>query len=324
MNTLHKFAVLTLSAVLTVCLLAGCGASASSTASSAASSVASSVTASEAASSAASKAQATVEFTVTAADGSVSSVLLNVTDGEKLSTALAEAGIISQEEAEAGFVTTVNGETADYDKDQAWWCLTDAAGEMTTVGVADIELHDGDSYALPTPRGKKPVALHTRVLRLVLSGLMGALLVVSKQAMSGLPNLEPVSLLIILFALELPRETPGAITVFILLQGVLYGFGLWWVMYLYVWYLLALLAWLLRRMDNAFFWAVFSGLYGLCFGGLCAAVYLFAKTPAFALSWWLSGLSYDALHGVGNFVLMLLLYRPLCRALQMAKKQLRV
>ena len=63
------------------------------------------------------------------------------------------------------------------------------------------------------------MALHTRVLRLVLSGLMGALLVVSKQAMSGLPNLEPVSLLIILFALELPRETPGAITVFILLQA---------------------------------------------------------------------------------------------------------
>ena len=147
MNTLHKFAALTLSAVLSVCLLAGCGASASSTASSAASdaasSVASSVAASEAASSAASKAQATVEFTVTAADGSVSSVLLNVTDGEKLSNALAEAG----------FVTTVNGETADYDKDQAWWCLTDAAGEMTTVGVADIELHDGDSYAFTYTKG---------------------------------------------------------------------------------------------------------------------------------------------------------------------------
>ena len=84
--------------------------------------------------------------------------------------------------------------------------------------------------------------MHTRVLRLVLSGLMGALLVVSKQAMSGLPNIEPVTLLIILFALELPRETPGAITVFLVLQGVLYGFGLWWAMYLYVWYLLAVLA----------------------------------------------------------------------------------
>ena len=173
---------------------------------------------------------------------------------------------------------------------------------------------------LLSTRSKEPV--HIRVLRLVLNGLMGALLVVSKQAMSGLPNIEPVTLLVILFALELPRETPGAVTVFILLQGVLYGFGLWWAMYLYVWYLLALLAWLLRRMDNALGWAVFSGIYGLCFGGLCAAVYLVAKTQAFALSWGLSGLSYDAMHGVGNFVIMLLLYRPLRRALQTAKRQI--
>ena len=46
------------------------------------------------------------------------------------------------------------------------------------------------------------------------------------------------------------------------------------------------------------------------------------RSPAFALSWWLSGLSYDAMHGVGNFVIMLLLYRPLRRALQMAKRQI--
>ncbi len=155
MDHLHKFTALALSAVLAVCLLAGCGASASSTASSAASSVASSAASSAASSvaSAPADAQATVEFTVTGADGSASSVLLNVADGEKLSTALAEAGIISQEEADAGFVTTVNGETADYNKDQAWWCLTDAAGEMTTVGVADIELHDGDSYAFTYTKG---------------------------------------------------------------------------------------------------------------------------------------------------------------------------
>ena len=30
--------------------------------------------------------------------------------------------------------------------------------------------------------------MHNKVLRLVLSGLMGALLVVSKQAMSGIPS----------------------------------------------------------------------------------------------------------------------------------------
>lgn len=157
MKCMNKFAALALSAVLAASVLAGCGASGASgsAASSATSSVAASSVAasSEAASAAASEAQAAVEFTVTGADGTSSTVTLQVTDGEKLSDALAEAGIISQEEADAGFVTTVNGETADYNADKAWWCLTDGTGEMTTVGVADITLHDGDSYAFTYTKG---------------------------------------------------------------------------------------------------------------------------------------------------------------------------
>lgn len=163
---------------------------------------------------------------------------------------------------------------------------------------------------------------HAAVRRLVLAALMGALLVAGKQAMSGLPNIEPVSFLIVLYTLEFPRETPGAIAVFLVLQGVLYGFGIWWAMYLYVWFILMGVSWLLRRFDHALLWAAVSGLYGLCFGGLCALVYLVARDPAFALAWWLGGLPYDALHGAGNFVLMLLLYRPVRRGLQLAKKQL--
>ena len=146
MKTMHKFLAVVISAALAAGLLAGCGA-ASGTASSAASSeaVSSVAASSEAASSEAAKVKA--EFTVTGADGESQTFTLEVTDGEKLSDALVEAGLISEEEAAAGFVTTVNGEIADWDKDQAWWCLTDATGEMTTVGVADIALHDGDSYA---------------------------------------------------------------------------------------------------------------------------------------------------------------------------------
>ena len=167
MKTMHKFLAVVISAALAAGLLAGCGA-ASSTASSAASSeavssvAASSAASSEAVSSVAASSEASsseaasgqaedakvkAEFTVTGADGESQTFTLEVTDGEKLSDALVEAGLISEEEAAAGFVTTVNGETADWDKDQAWWCLTDATGEMTTVGVADIALHDGDSYA---------------------------------------------------------------------------------------------------------------------------------------------------------------------------------
>ena len=143
------------SLTLAACLLAACGSSASSAAPESASSeaVSSEVVSSEAASSEAvsgaesSEAAAEATFTVVDADGNATEIALSITEGEKLSDALAAAGVISEEEAAAGFVTTVNGITADYNADGAWWCLTDAAGEMTTVGVADIELHNGDSYA---------------------------------------------------------------------------------------------------------------------------------------------------------------------------------
>ena len=148
------------SLTLAACLLAACGSSASSAASESASSeavssevVSSEVVSSEAASSEAvsgeesSEAAAEATFTVVDADGNSTEIALSITEGEKLSDALAAAGVISEEEAAAGFVTTVNGITADYNADGAWWCLTDAAGEMTTVGVADIELHNGDNYA---------------------------------------------------------------------------------------------------------------------------------------------------------------------------------
>ena len=148
------------SLTLAACLLAACGNSASSAASESVSSeaVSSEVVSSEAVSSEAvsseavsgeesSEAAAEATFTIVDADGNSTEIALSITEGEKLSDALVAAGVISKEEAAAGFVTTVNGVTADYDADGAWWCLTDAAGEMTTVGVADIELHNGDSYA---------------------------------------------------------------------------------------------------------------------------------------------------------------------------------
>lgn len=148
MKMMNRVFSLAVTAALAVGLLAGCGASSTASSTVASSEAVSSVAASsEAASAEASEAKVKAQFTVTGADGESQTFDLEVTDGEKLSDALAEAGIISEEEAAAGFVTTVNGETADWDKDSAWWCLTDASGEMTSVGVGDIELHDGDSYA---------------------------------------------------------------------------------------------------------------------------------------------------------------------------------
>ena len=147
--------------------------------------------------------------------------------------------------------------------------------------------------------------------RVVLGGLLGALLVVCKEVLAPLPGIEPVTPLVIFYALELPALGPWAIAVFVILQFLLYGFGLWSWGYLYIWALLYLAARALRRMDSALGWALVAGAFGLGFGALFTPVYFLVQGPGGALAWWLAGIPTDVAHCLGNFVVMLGLYRPL-------------
>ena len=77
-------------------------------------------------------------------DGETKNLII-LTDEKYLANALAEAGVI--EYKEDGLYTTVNGITADYNKDGAWWCVT-KSGEMTMVGMNELELSNGDKYEI--------------------------------------------------------------------------------------------------------------------------------------------------------------------------------
>ena len=71
---------------------------------------------------------------------------LNIkTDEKYLANALADEGVI--EYTEDGLYTTVDGITADFNKDGAWWCVT-KSGEMTMVGMNELELANGDKYEI--------------------------------------------------------------------------------------------------------------------------------------------------------------------------------
>ncbi len=157
--------------------------------------------------------------------------------------------------------------------------------------------------------------MNKRLLSMCVMAMMGVLLTAGKEVMAFLPNFEPVTLLIVLFTLSFGPVAMGAVCAFLLLEGLLYGFGSWWVMYLYIWPLLAALTWAFRRMDKAWQWAVFAGLYGLCFGTLCSLTYLPVGGVRMMFAWIISGLPFDFMHAGGNFLLMLLLYRPLKGAL---------
>lgn len=158
--------------------------------------------------------------------------------------------------------------------------------------------------------------LKLTVRELTRFALLGALTFGVKFALSGLPNIEPVSLMVMLFAVVFGKKALYPIYLYVLLEILVFGIQLWNVNYLYIWVLLALVAYLLRGMTHPLSWALLSGGFGLLFGLLCTPVYLVSGGPAFALSWWLSGIPYDIAHCVGNFVIALILFVPLRKVLE--------
>jgi len=147
---------------------------------------------------------------------------------------------------------------------------------------------------------------------IVLISLLAALMLAAQVVFAVLPNIELVSLLVIIYALTLGWRTYFIIGVFVVLEGLIYGFGSWWFCYLYIWALLALAVKLLKGVvDTPLLWACVSGVFGLLFGGLCSITYLFIGGPAYALSYWVSGIPFDITHCIANFIIALVLMKPL-------------
>ena len=183
------------------------------------------------------------------------------------------------------------------------------------------------SIASKMKTGKK---LKNTTYDIAVTGMAIALIEVCKVTMMGLPNIEMTSFWIIMFTLFLGSKILFVIPAFILIEGCMFGFGIWWVMYLYAWPLLALLTWIFRRQEHVLFWSVLSGFYGLFFGFLCAIPYVVNGTFSGGIlsglyagfTWWVAGIPYDLLHCAGNFVLMLVLYYPVRNVFYRVRKQL--
>lgn len=146
---------------------------------------------------------------------------------------------------------------------------------------------------------------------ITIMALAVAIIEVSKVALAQIPNVELTSFWVIMFTLYFGPRIFYVIPVFILIEGVMYGFGLWWIMYLYAWPLLAIVVLLLRKMNSVWDWSFVSGLFGLLFGFLCAIPYIFTSGFAGAIAWWIGGIPWDLVHGIANFAIMLVLYKPM-------------
>jgi len=161
-----------------------------------------------------------------------------------------------------------------------------------------------------------------KVKDITLIALMVAVIEVSKLSLSSIPNVELVSFWIIMFSLYFDKKVYYVIAVFVLLEGVLYGVHVWWIMYLYAWPLLAFLTIKLKNSSMMTF-VVLSGVFGLLFGLLCSLPYFFIGLSQGSLmngiqtafAWWVAGIPFDMIHGISNIVVMVALYTPVRRVM---------
>lgn len=163
---------------------------------------------------------------------------------------------------------------------------------------------------------------------ITLIGMMVAVIEVCKMALAWAPNIELTSFLLIMFTLFFGGKIVFVVPVFILIEGAVYGVQMWWIMYLYAWPLLVFITWLFRKQESVWFWCVVSSLFGFGFGFLCSFPYAIVGATSGGIlnglyagfTWWVAGIPFDMIHGVANFVIMMILYHPVRMILKEARK----
>lgn len=85
-----------------------------------------------------------ITFRVTHDDGEMKEFELE-TSKSTLGEALAEENLVSESDYSPGFYDTVDGEVANWDVEEGWWCFY-CNGEALMVGIEETELVDGAVY----------------------------------------------------------------------------------------------------------------------------------------------------------------------------------
>lgn len=156
---------------------------------------------------------------------------------------------------------------------------------------------------------------HKKLVEVILLTLLGVLMYVSQVIMAALPNIEIVTLLIILTTRKFGYKAFVSVYIFVGCEVLTYGLSMWVINYLYVWAILWVLILIIRKIDDGIVYALIAAVYGLSFGTLCSFPYFITGGIAGGIAYIIQGFVFDLLHCAGNFVLVLLLYKPLTRVM---------
>ena len=155
--------------------------------------------------------------------------------------------------------------------------------------------------------------------------MLGALMYASKVLMSMLPNVHLLGVFVVAMTVVYRKKALYPIYTYVLLNGLMAGFALWWLPYLYLWAILWAWVMLLPRRIPAkvqpLVYMVVCAAHGYLFGTLYAPAQalLFGLDFHGMIAWILAGLPWDFVHGTSNFFCGILIC-PLIAVLKNADK----
>ena len=162
---------------------------------------------------------------------------------------------------------------------------------------------------------------YKKLVDILVFTMLGVIMLLSKLLMEALPNFHLLGTLITAYTIVYRKDALKPIYIFVLLSGIVYGFGIWWIPYLYIGTVLWIMVMLLPKNMNpkvaAPVYMIVSGLHGILYGTLYAPAQalLFGLDFKGMLAWIAAGFSFDVMHCVGNVILGILII-PIANALR--------
>ena len=165
-----------------------------------------------------------------------------------------------------------------------------------------------------------------KIREIVVLAMLGSLMCASDYLMDILPNVHLLGVFIVAATVVFRSKALWSIYVYVLLIGIVSGFGVWWLSYLYIWaFLWGAVMLLPKNMPPKIapiVYMIISALHGYLFGVLCAPAHalFFGYDFNQMIAWIVAGFPFDLIHGTSNLICGILIY-PMIIVLKKAIKQ---
>lgn len=164
------------------------------------------------------------------------------------------------------------------------------------------------------------------VREMAVFSMLGAVMYLSKMLMEWAPNIHLLGMFTVAFTVVYRAKALYPIYIYVLLNGVLSGFGTWWIPYLYIWTVLwAVIMLIPRKLPQGVrnvLYILACASHGFLFGVLYAPAQaiIFGLSFEGMIAWIIAGLPFDIIHGVSNLICGFLIF-PIVSVLKYMEKR---